>query len=111
MPKSSSDKLKLALDEIVKLSPNYLCKSVHGDFLKCNCIPKFQDKFAQSKDFLSRRSRIFGVSPLTSIIGFMMLLLGHFWQNFYVLVMFPRMKKPDTFSPLDEKILKSVWQL
>jgi len=37
--------------------------------------------------------------------------IGPFWQNFYVLVMFPRMKKPDTFSPLDEKILKSVWQL
>jgi len=50
------------------------------------------------------------VSPLTSIIDFMVLLLVLFWQNFYVLMMFQIMKKPDTSFPLEIKILKFVWQ-
>jgi len=53
MPRTSSDKLKLALDEIASLSPDYICKGFHGDFLKCNCIIKLQDKVALSKVFLA----------------------------------------------------------
>jgi len=51
MPRTSSDKLKLGLDEIADLSPSYVCKGFHGDYLKCNGIIKLQDKLAESKVF------------------------------------------------------------
>jgi len=47
--RTSGDKLQLAaLHEIAKLSPLYLL-DIHGDFMKCNCIPKLQDKLDDPK--------------------------------------------------------------
>jgi len=63
MPRTSSDKLKLGLDEIASLSPDYICKGFHGDFLKCNCIIKLQDKVALSKNFFGEMIDDFWSEP------------------------------------------------
>jgi len=63
MPRTSSDKLKLGLDEIARLSPSYVCKGFRGDFLKCNCIIKLQDKVALSKNFFGEMIDDFWSEP------------------------------------------------
>jgi len=45
------------------ISPDYICKGFHGDFLKCNCIIKLQDKVALSKVLLEQKVKDFWSEP------------------------------------------------
>ena len=52
MPRTCSDKLKLAMDEIESLSEDYQCRSFHGGLLKCSCIMDLQGNIDTVKVFL-----------------------------------------------------------
>jgi len=63
MPRTISDKYKLGLQYISKLSLSTKCKSFSGGFTNCTCICDCQDKLPQVKLFFGSKIKEFWQVP------------------------------------------------
>ena len=103
MPRTSSDKLKLAKDEIANLSEVYQCKSFHGGILKCSCIMDLHGNIDTVKAFFTNEVKEFWDVKIHYDHHTDRKVIGIFLENICIPILLHNMKDLDANSRLNKK--------